>query len=134
MTQQREIDAQTIADLREKISITGNTTLAKMQEIVSKHEVHQQVVGQRSAANTTKMSGMDISELQRQLQEKDHMIQQLRSRVEGHSSESAVMSKKRDERLQEIDTLKAELMRERNRNDVAVVNKKVARLEKERKE
>jgi ribosomal protein L29 len=44
------------------------------------------------------------------------------------------MSKKRDERLQEIDTLKAELMRERNRNDVAVVNKKVARLEKERKE
>jgi hypothetical protein len=80
------------------------------------------------------MSGMDISELQRQLQEKDHMIQQLRSRVEGHSSESAVMSKKRDERLQEIDTLKAELMRERNRNDVAVVNKKVARLEKERKE
>jgi hypothetical protein len=45
------------------------------------------------------MSGMDMSEFQRQLQEKDHMIQQLRSRVEGHSSESAVLSKKRDERL-----------------------------------
>jgi predicted RNase H-like nuclease (RuvC/YqgF family) len=58
----------------------------------------------------------------------------LRSRVEGHSSENAVTSKKRDERLDEIASLKAELMRERNRNDVAAVTKKVTRLEKERKD
>lgn len=30
MNQQREIDAQTISQLREQISFTGNTTLAKM--------------------------------------------------------------------------------------------------------
>lgn len=132
MNQQREIDAQTIAELREQISITGNTTLAKMQEIVSKHEVSQQVVGQRSTANTAKVERGDVKEFQRQLQEKDHLIQQLKARVDGHGAESALLSKKRDERLDEINQLKSELMREKNRNDIKAVSKKLERLQKER--
>lgn len=40
---QRELDAHTIQQLRDQISFTGNSTLAKMQEIVSKHDVAQTV-------------------------------------------------------------------------------------------
>jgi hypothetical protein len=34
----REIDAKTISDLREQLSITGNNTLSRLHEIVSKQD------------------------------------------------------------------------------------------------
>lgn len=69
MADQREIDAQTIAKLRDEISMTGNTTLSKMQEIVSKHEVSH-----TASKPSQKHSQQDLREVERQLQEKDHTI------------------------------------------------------------
>jgi chromosome segregation ATPase len=44
------------------------------------------------------------------------------------------MSRKRDERLEEISALKEELRREKARNDVAVITKRLEKVQKERKE
>ena len=60
--------------------------------------------------------------------EKDHIIQQLRSRQEGHRSETDHYSKKRDERLEEINSLRAELAREKSRNDVTVITKRLEKV------
>ena len=105
-----------------------------MQEIVSKHDVAQTVVSQKQAANSTKLDRLSIKEFERQLQEKDHIIQQLRARQEGHRTETDHYSKKRDERLDEIQSLKAELAREKSRNDVSNITKRLEKVQKERKE
>lgn len=73
MAQQREIDAQTIAKLRDELSMTGNTTLSKMQEIVSKHDVSHSA--NTATKQTSKFNPADVREFERQLQEKDHTIQ-----------------------------------------------------------
>ena len=49
--------------------MTGNTTLSKMQEIVSKHEVSH-----TASKPSQKHSQQDLREVERQLQEKDHTI------------------------------------------------------------
>ena len=105
-----------------------------MQEIVSKHDVAQTVVSQKQAANSTKLDRLSIKEFERQLQEKDHIIQQLRARQEGHRTETDHYSKKRDERLDEIQSLRAELAREKSRNDVSNITKRLEKVQKERKE
>lgn len=105
-----------------------------MQEIVSKHDVAQTVVSQKQAANSAKLDRLSIKEFERQLQEKDHIIQQLRARQEGHRTETDHYSKKRDERLDEIQSLKAELAREKSRNDVSNITKRLEKVQKERKE
>ena len=131
---QRELDAHTIQQLRDQISFTGNSTLAKMQEIVSKHDVAQTVQSQKQTANSSKLDRLSIKEFERQLQEKDHIIQQLRARFEGHKSETDHYSKKRDERLDEISQLKNELAREKARNDVSVISKRLEKVQSERKQ
>ena len=131
---QRELDAHTIQQLRDQISFTGNSTLAKMQEIVSKHDVAQTVQSQKQTANSSKLDRLSIKEFERQLQEKDHIIQQLRARFEGHKSETDHYSKKRDERLDEISQLKNELSREKARNDVSVISKRLEKVQSERKQ
>ena len=75
-----------------------------------------------------------MKEFERQLQEKDHIIQQLRARTEGHKSETDHYSKKRDERLDEIQSLKNELAREKARNDVSVISKRLEKVQNERKQ
>ena len=105
-----------------------------MQEIVSKHDVAQTVVSQKQAANSAKLDRLSIKEFERQLQEKDHIIQQLRARQEGHRTSTDHYSKKRDERLDEIQSLKAELAREKSRNDVSNITKRLEKVQKERKE
>ena len=131
---QRELDAHTIQQLRDQISFTGNSTLAKMQEIVSKRDVAQTVQSQKQTANSSKLDRLSIKEFERQLQEKDHIIQQLRARFEGHKSETDHYSKKRDERLDEISQLKNELSREKARNDVSVISKRLEKVQSERKQ
>lgn len=51
-----------------------------MQEIVSKHDVAQTVTSQKQVANSSKLDRLSIKEFEKQLQEKDHIIQQLRAR------------------------------------------------------
>ena len=54
MMKQAELDAQQINDLRNKISITGNTTLNKMYEIVAKNPIDDQGAGRaQTAASVT---------------------------------------------------------------------------------
>lgn len=99
-----------------------------MQEIVSKHDVAQTVQSQKQTANNSKLDRLSIKEFERQLQEKDNIIQQLRARTEGHKSETDHYSKKRDERLEEIQQLKSELAREKARNDVSVITKRLEKV------
>jgi hypothetical protein len=58
----------------------------------------------------------------------------LRARFEGHKSETDHYSKKRDERLDEISQLKNELSREKARNDVSVISKRLEKVQSERKQ
>lgn len=54
--------------------------------------------------------------------------------MQGHSAESSLISKKRDEKMEEINRLQAELQREKARNDVSAVNRKLERLQQERED
>jgi len=57
----------------------------------------------------------------------------MRARFEGHKAETDHYSKKRDERLDEILQLKNELAREKARNDVSVISKRLEKVQSERK-
>lgn len=105
-----------------------------MQEIVSKHDVAQTVQSQKQTANSSKLDRLSIKEFEKQLQEKDHIIHQLRARTEGHKSETDHYSKKRDERMDELQSLKAEIQREKTRNDVSTMTKRLEKVQKERKD
>ncbi len=52
----------------------------------------------------------------------------MRARTEGHRAEGDMMSRKRDERLEEISALKEELRREKARNDVGIITKRLEKV------
>lgn len=134
MSRQRNQDAKTIEDLRNQISMTGNTTLAKMQEIVSRHDISQTHAGQPTRAGGSQSNSFE--ELTRQLKEKDRLIQEFQSREQrlGKSASSSKLEeatrKINADRQHQIERLQGELMDAQSKNkNVDSMQKRIQQLE-----
>ena len=80
MKQQAQMDANTINELREANSATGNTTMNKLHTIVAKHDAAgPQTTGAHTQNATNAFNRKATEELTRKLAEKDHIIEQLRA-------------------------------------------------------
>ena len=75
MKQQAQLDANTINELREANSVTGNTTMTKLHSIVAKHEAAPQHTGAHTQNATNAFNRKAQEELTRKLAEKDHIIE-----------------------------------------------------------
>ena len=134
MKNQAQLDAATINQLRDQMSVTGNATMNKLHSIVAKHEIQQPAPGAHSQNATNAFNRKAQEELTRKLAEKDQLIQKLQAGREGASQQQETNLKKNAELRNEIASLKDDLKRERERVDIKAANKKLLRLQKERTE
>ena len=134
MKQQAQLDANTINQLREQHSVTGNTTMTKLHSIVAKHEAAgpSHTSGAHTANATNAFHRKAQEELTRKLAEKDHIIEQLRAGNQGASKEKEFSQKKNADLRNQIEALKDELRREKERSDIKAKNKMLLRLQKEK--
>lgn len=134
MKQQAQLDANTINELREQNSATSNTTMTKLHEIVAKHEAagSQPTVNAHTQNATNAFQRKAQEELTRKLAEKDHIIEQLRAGNQGASKEKEIGLKKNADLRNQVEALKEELRREKERVDIKAANKKLLRLQKEK--
>lgn len=133
MKQQAQLDANTINELRDANSATGNTTMNKLHTIVAKHEAAgPQNTGAHTQNATNAFNRKAQEELTRKLAEKDHIIEQLRAGNQGASKEKEIGLKKNSDLRNQVEALKDELRREKERVDIKAANKKLLRLQKEK--
>ena len=133
MKQQAQLDANTINELREANSATGNSTMNKLHTIVAKHDAAgPQHTGAHTQNATNAFNRKAQEELTRKLAEKDHIIEQLRAGNQGASKEKEVGLKKNADLRNQVEALKDELRREKERVDIKAANKKLLRLQKEK--
>ena len=85
MKNQAQLDAATINQLRDQMSVTGNATMNKLHSIVAKHETQAPVQGAHSQNATNAFNRKAQEELTRKLAEKDQLIQKLQAGREGAS-------------------------------------------------
>ena len=77
MMQQREQDALEITKLREQLSATGNSTLNKMHEIVTKNQFGGSGDVGRAKVSKARADRMNLEQLQNALDTKDTQIMNL---------------------------------------------------------
>lgn len=121
MEEQRKIDQDTIAELRNQIAITGSSTLSKLHEAVTRMDSSTagQTAGQRKAkadlnVQERQASNHYIAELDR----KDRKIKELQTKLETSSATKGDFVKKLEEKQSKIDELTATVDKLRDRSDL----------------
>jgi len=97
MMNQKEEDALKIAEMHKEMSLVGGTTLNKLHELVTKQSAHAD--GPRF---NPKYDRLSREELQRALDDKDHLIHELRVQLKGAEEEKATMHRKKNEALTRV--------------------------------
>lgn len=100
MEKRQQMDAETIASLRDQLAMTGNSTLSKLHEAASRMETSgaRQTQGQRKAnADLQALDRQSRAYVEEALHKKDKIIQDLRSQLEsGKGSRSDIAGKLSD--------------------------------------
>ena len=106
MLDQKEEDQRQIAELRQKMSTTGGDALNRLHEMVIKQEARGAGAG---SGYSQKYDRKTREELMESLDQKDHLIEELRTSMAGLAKEKELLIQKRNGLSNQVAALEQEL-------------------------